>query len=66
LDLHGGEVVFHPRHDLVVVVSEGPPGIPVAVDPMGPHGLDDLADELVAQLPLAPGPVQAEATAAST
>jgi hypothetical protein len=59
-DLHRREVVLDPGLDLVVAASEHPPGLAVAVCSVGSHGLDHLADELVAQLLLAAAPIQAE------
>ena len=60
MDLHRREVLLDPGLDLLVVPGEHSPGRTVAIDTVGPHGLDDLADELVAQLALTATSVQPE------
>lgn len=58
--LDHGEILFHPRSDLVLVRHEGLPALPVTVGTPRAHQLTRLADQLVGQLPLAAGPVEAE------
>lgn len=47
-----------------MVDAEPPPGLAVAVHPVGSHRLDDLANELIAELLVAPIPVNAESDGA--
>jgi hypothetical protein len=49
-DLHRGQIVLHPRGDLVVLHAQQPPRLTTAVRAMRAHRFHHPADELVAEL----------------
>ena len=59
-DLGHGEVLLHPRRDLLLLVEQRPPRRPVTVGPVRAHPLDQLADQLVGELLLPAGALDPE------
>ena len=59
-DLDDGEPVGHPRLDLFLLGEERPPRAAVAVGAVRPDRLDQPAHQLVGELPLTAGAVDAE------
>jgi transposase len=59
-DLRDGEVVLHPRRDLLLLVEQRPPRGAVAVGTVRAHPLDQLSDQPVGELFLAAGALDPE------
>ena len=59
-DLDHREVLGHPRLDPLLLGQQHPPRLAVTVQPVRAHPLHHLADQLIAELPLAAIPVDTE------
>jgi hypothetical protein len=59
-DLHDREIFGHPRPDPLLLAQQHPPRLAVTVQPVRAHPLHHLADQLLAELPLAAVPDDAQ------